>query len=1320
MGGQGRLSLRLVCAAQSWALSDVQRVNVNLQKRLDYGRSVLEKGNWRHFWSKSNGRKGCIPTRGWPSKQFRQVLPPISVWRSQAAAGAAASCIKESRGLRTKSGSSRSGSSVGKHAAAERISQRGDAKYISWWEERMSECQKSSTRELIKRLAFTNLLGVNPSLRMGNLKEGSIAAELLEIKRRFPHEVIVCRIGEFYETLGFDACVLVEYAGLNPMGGLKSDAVPKAGCPIVNLRQTLDDLTRHGFSVCIVEEVKGPSNVRQRKERFIAGHAHPGSPYVYGLAEADLDVDFPDPVPVIGIARSALGYRFISVVEMLRTVSVDDQLTEEALVAKLRAKPYQRLFLHRTLKYNSTETVRWGEFGEGGLLWGECRGKQFEWYESEPVSELLSRVRELYDLDVDVEFRRIVTPPGERPRPLYVGTAAQVGVLPTQGVPSLLKVLLPRDVNGLCTAYLRDLLLNPPPHRVASRIQQAVRLMTSVSCSIPDFTCVSAAKLVKLIGAKEANHIEFARLKNMAEDVLLMDREPQLTGILDLLLDPTWLATGLRIGREHLVEDCRFFVKRLGDVLAPAGDPENAISKSDIVPDEFFQDMEVRWRGRVRREHVEKAYADVDRAAAVLAEILDEDFIPIVKRTRALAAPLGGGAGGARAEVLYSREHKGIWLKGRRFIPTVWGGTPGEEEIKRLKPALDSKGKKVGDEWHTTKRVDAALSDYRSAVETASIAVLDCLKGIAEELQCKMNAVVFVASISVIAKTLFSHVSEARRRRWVVPAPLQILEDEDCEKTVEGDVHSSSVGGDSFLYLQDMFPYWLDKTREQAVLNTIQMSSMFLLTGPNGGGKSSILRSVCAASLLATCGLTVPCRSAVVPRLDSIMLRMMISDSPADGKSSFQMEMSELRSITSEATSKSLVLYDELCKGTEVNKGTFIVASVLEHLDKVGCLGVISTHLHGLLDMELNSPRVVRKAMGAELVDGRLQPTWKLVDGECRESLAFETARKEGVPDSIVNRAEEFYEVWKKLHSEKNGQGSNENGNKSLYVDVSLPRVLGATSQALPVREGANLQGSGSVFEASRDPAFSVPLGKSSGVEEPRLSSAEKPPVFSNQSATAAASDTFLVAGRSASNLNPLSSDNASPRATKPLIGTQQAGMTRDLLVKRLNLPKESDLYITRSDMNGSPRSSRGSVARIDQAFVKICEEKLGQLQHDAADREVGRGIQCFYVRPRQKPPPTITNRSCVYILERPDGMYYVGQTDNLSGRISVHRTVAELSEASFLYIPLPNKSVACEIETCLIHQLPFMGFFLVNRGDQNHRHFGTGYLQDDNGSPPF
>ena len=119
--------------------------------------------------------------------------------------------------------------------------------------------------------------------------------------------------------------------------------------------------------------------------------------------------------------------------------------------------------------------------------------------------------------------------------------------------------------------------------------------------------------------------------------------------------------------------------------------------------------------------------------------------------------------------------------------------------------------------------------------------------------------------------------------------------------------------------------------------------------------------------------------------------------------------MSELRSIIAGTTKRSLVLVDEICRGTETAKGTCIAGSIIETLDKVGCLGIVSTHLHGIFTLPLNLKNTVHKAMGTMCIDGQTKPTWKLLDGICKESLAFETARREGIPDTIIKRAEDLH-----------------------------------------------------------------------------------------------------------------------------------------------------------------------------------------------------------------------------------------------------------------------------------------------------------------------
>ncbi|XP_050941994.1 DNA mismatch repair protein MSH1, mitochondrial isoform X3 [Cucumis melo] len=1061
--------------------------------------------------------------------------------------------------------------------------------HILWWKETVESCKKPSSVQMVKRLDFSNLLGLDTNLKNGSLKEGTLNCEILQFKAKFPREVLLCRVGDFYEAIGIDACILVEYAGLNPFGGQRMDSIPKAGCPVVNLRQTLDDLTRNGFSVCIVEEVQGPIQARSRKGRFISGHAHPGSPYVFGLVGVDHDLDFPEPMPVIGISRSARGYCLSLVIETMKTYSSEDGLTEEALVTKLRTCQYHHLFLHTSLRNNSSGTCRWGEFGEGGRLWGECNPRHFEWFDGNPLDNLISKVKELYGIDDEVTFRNVTILSENRPHPLTLGTATQIGAIPTEGIPCLLKVLLPSNCAGLPALYMRDLLLNPPAYETASTIQATCRLMSNVTCAIPDFTCFPPAKLVKLLEMREANHIEFCRMKNVLDEILQMHNNCKLNNILKLLMDPASVATGLKIDYDTFVNECEWASSRVDEMifLGSESESDQKISSYPIIPNGFFEDMEFSWKGRVKRIHIEESCTEVERAAEALSLAVTEDFVPIISRIRATNAPLGGPKG----EILYAREHQSVWFKGKRFAPAVWAGSPGEAEIKQLKPALDSKGKKVGEEWFTTKKVEDSLTRYQEANTKAKAKVVDLLRQLSSELLAKINVLIFASMLLIIAKALFAHVSEGRRRKWVFPT-LAAPSDRSKAKVA--------------MKLVGLSPYWFDVVEGNAVQNTIEMESLFLLTGPNGGGKSSLLRSICAAALLGICGFMVPAESALIPHFDSIMLHMKSFDSPADGKSSFQVEMSEMRSIVNRVTERSLVLIDEICRGTETAKGTCIAGSIIEALDKVGCLGIVSTHLHGIFNLPLDTKNIVYKAMGTVSAEGRTVPTWKLISGICRESLAFETAKNEGISEAIIQRAEDLY----LSNYAKEGISGKETTDLNFFVSYH-PSLNGNGTGKF------NLKSNGVMIKA----------------DQPKTETTSKTGVLWK---------------------------------------------------------------------------------KLEGAITAICQKKLIEFHKDKNTLKPAE-IQCVLIDTRENPPPSTIGASSVYVILRPDGKFYVGQTDDLEGRVHSHRLKEGMRDAAFLYLMVPGKSLACQLETLLINRLPDHGFQLTNVADGKHRNFGTANLLSDN-----
>ncbi|KAH9307957.1 hypothetical protein KI387_035868 [Taxus chinensis] len=713
------------------------------------------------------------------------------------------------------------------------------------------------------------------------------------------------------------------------------------------------------------------------------------------------------------------------------------------------------------------------------------------------------------------------------------------------------------------------------------------------------------------------------------------------------------------------VTECKEIADAIGETIVLEGDTDQAIYSSPLIPADFFIYMESTWKGRVKQMHAQYEFQKVEEAAEALSLVVEEDFLPIVLRVKAVSSPLGSRTKG---QISYHKEHESIWFKGKCFASPGWLDTPGQERIKNLIPAMDAKGRKVGAEWYTTKKVEKALNCYREAVSQANLKVLEILRGLAAKLQLKTNSIVFLSILTLITKTLFAHVSEGRRRNWVFPT-LKEFNPNSSEKK------SGSVRNQ--LEVVGLVPYWLNIEQGGAVQNTIQMKSLFLLTGPNGGGKSSMLRSICATALLGICGLMVPAEKANIPHFDSIILHMLSSDSPADGKSSFQMEMSEMRSILCEATNRSLVLVDEICRGTEVQKGTCIAASMIEELDSIGCIGVISTHLHGLLDLSLKVKYLVYKAMGTVKANEQIKPTWKLIDGICRESLAFETAQCEGVPQNIVRRAVELYASLKRDEIEKSG---NENG--CFRTGLYLGNDNKTSCQQTTITENLNI--------SNYSPSNFPQIGQSI--------------VLVEEDYDRTASDCKATHNYNGDDWRPETATESQVERLESTATENMPASSTDTLISKLStypLDKSRDFK--------SERNLR-LLKEVEKAFISTCGKRLRELDGQKVLSSKSLNIFCSCIGAGQRPPPSVVKSSCVYILQRPDGRFYVGQTDDLTGRISAHRSMEGWQNVPFLYMKVPGKSVGRELETLLINKLPLLGIEVVNIADKHHRNFGTSF----------
>ncbi|KAG7553277.1 DNA mismatch repair protein MutS core domain superfamily [Arabidopsis thaliana x Arabidopsis arenosa] len=204
-----------------------------------------------------------------------------------------------------------------------------------------------------------------------------------------------------------------------------------------------------------------------------------------------------------------------------------------------------------------------------------------------------------------------------------------------------------------------------------------------------------------------------------------------------------------------------------------------------------------------------------------------------------------------------------------------------------------------------------------------------------------------------------------------------------------------------------------------------EKASFILLTGPNMGGKSTLLRQVCLAVILAQIGADVPAETFEVSPVDRICVRMGAKDHIMAGQSTFLTELSETAVMLTSATRNSLVVLDELGRGTATSDGQAIAESVLEHfIDKVQCRGLFSTHYHRLsVDYQTN-PKVSLCHMACQVGEGiggveEVTFLYRLTPGACPKSYGVNVARLAGLPDYVLQRAVIKSQEFEALYGKK-------------------------------------------------------------------------------------------------------------------------------------------------------------------------------------------------------------------------------------------------------------------------------------------------------------
>jgi len=190
-------------------------------------------------------------------------------------------------------------------------------------------------------------------------------------------------------------------------------------------------------------------------------------------------------------------------------------------------------------------------------------------------------------------------------------------------------------------------------------------------------------------------------------------------------------------------------------------------------------------------------------------------------------------------------------------------------------------------------------------------------------------------------------------------------------------------------------------------------TNILLITGPNMAGKSTYMRQFAITVIMAQIGCFTPCKECMMPIFDAIFTRIGASDDLVSGESTFMVEMNEANNAIMNATENSLVLFDELGRGTATFDGMALAQSIIEYIhDNIKCKTLFSTHYHELTDLENNLSNLKNIHVSAKEEDGSITFLHKIKEGSIDKSYGIHVAKLANLPDKLIKRASQILSVY--------------------------------------------------------------------------------------------------------------------------------------------------------------------------------------------------------------------------------------------------------------------------------------------------------------------
>lgn len=821
--------------------------------------------------------------------------------------------------------------------------------------------------------------------------ESPLMRQHAEMKRKFPDALLLFRVGDFYETFGDDARRASSILGLTLTrkasgGGCYTDL---AGIPYHALDQYLPRLVRAGLRVAICDQLEDPKSVKGLVKRGITELVTPGVSY----NDMVLDVKENNFLCGLHLADKVHGISFL------------DVSTGEFFLAQGDLAYIERLLQH----FHPSEVV----LQRKKLHWfaDHFSEKYYtntfdDWvFTTDFASELLMKqfdTTSLKGFGVE-ELREGVVAAGAA---LYYLQATQHDR--TRHICTLTRIEEDRYV-WLDRFTARNLELVHSPNEGARTlldvIDQTVTPMGSRLLRrwivMPLKDRAPAEERLDLVGL-------FIQKRDLAAGLLAQVRA---IGDLERLISKA--AVG-RINPREMVQLRRSLdaVGQIRGLCSEAGDGVLARMVEQLNPCQTIRD-------RIGAEIVEEPPARTDKGGFIAPGVSAE-----LDELRSMA-----GSGKDYLAALQQREIE------RTGIPSLKVGF--NNIFGYYLEVTNTHRGKVPEEWQRKQTLTAAeryitpeLKEYEEKILGAEERILVLEQQLYERLLSALSAYIepvqYDAQLVARLDCLLCFAEVALANNYCRPE----LTDDTVLDIKEG----------RHPVIESQLPFG-----EQYVSNNVfldrETQQIIIITGPNMSGKSALLRQTALIVLMAQMGCYCPAREARVGMVDKIFTRVGASDNISSGESTFMVEMTETASILNNISDRSLVLLDEIGRGTSTYDGISIAWAITEYLHnhkKARPKVMFATHYHELIEMADQYERIQNYHIAVREVGNRVIFLRKMEMGGSEHSFGIHVARMAGMPGPVLNRANRMLELLESK-SEKMGENTPKNGKKDKKEAENTP-----------------------------------------------------------------------------------------------------------------------------------------------------------------------------------------------------------------------------------------------------------------------------------------